>query len=576
MKILGIFHSYSDPSAALIVDGKVVAYCEEERLLRNKHAVGWFPSRSIKYVLKEGNLKITDLDYIAQGWDTNKYDNGTIAAHYEKINAEYPTTEGDLAYQKKLLNSLSTTSQKNLILQNLRKHFGDLNFPEIKFVNHHLSHAVTGFFNSGMKESLVLCLDGSGEEITTSWWHGKDNNITLLQEVKIPHSLGWFYSAFTEYFGFEAYDGEYKVMGLAAYGKPNKEIKEKLDKVIWYDGNGGYKSDPMILARGKRSYSYYFPDSLPALMGRMPRTEAEEIDQWHMDCAYEVQQKLEEIVQEMTKFWVQKTGIKNLCISGGVGLNVKMNGNLFHSRIIDDIFVYPLCSDAGICIGAAMALHHQLKGLQNTRMDTMYLGHSFTDEEIQTVLKGCNIKFKVDANIEKTVASMISKGKVIGWFQGRMEGGPRALGARSILADPRNIESRDKVNLVIKYREKWRPFTPSMTEEGAKMYFDHYTHSPFMIMTFRANAKAEKEIPAVVHVDKTARPQILIPGKNPRYSKMIEEFKALTGIPVVMNTSFNVKGEPIVCTPQDAIRTFFATGLDVLAIGNCIVDKENY
>jgi carbamoyltransferase len=573
MKILGIFHSAYDPSAALIIDGKVIAYCEEERILRNKHAYGWFPTKSIKFVLQEGNLKMSDIDYIAQAWDVTKYDNGSIQRVYDEINSKYPTTEADIAYQRRHISALGSKSQKKRILQNLRKHFGDIKLPEIRFVNHHLAHAVTSYFNSGINESLVLTVDGSGEDVTSTWWLGKDNNLTLLHEIKIPHSLGWLYSAFTEYLGFEAYDGEYKVMGLAAYGQPNDEIRKKIDKMIWYDGKGGFESDPMILARGERSYSYYFPDALPELMGRLPRTETDEIDQWHMDCAYEVQQKLEDIVQKMTAYWVEKTGVKKLCISGGVGLNVKMNGNLFDSGIVEDVFVYPICSDAGSSIGAALTLQYEFSGLKNTKLDNLYLGHQYTDEQVQTVLNKCNLKYRIDNNIEKTVAELLSQGKIIGWFQDRMEGGPRALGARTILADPRFVESRDKVNEIIKYRENWRPFTPSMTEEGAKMYFDHYTHAPFMIMTFRANRKAENEIPAVVHIDKTSRPQIVNPNRNPRYHTMIEEFKKITGVPVVLNTSYNIKGEPIVCTPQDAIRTFFATGLDVLAIGNCIVEK---
>lgn len=575
MKILGIFHSASDPSAALVSDGKVVSYCEEERILRNKHAQGLFPVKAIEFVLRQGGLALTDIDYIAQAWDVKKYDDGTIAKIYEEINQKYPSTESDKAYQRRHISMLGSASQISTIQRHLRKRFGDITLPEIKFVNHHKSHAVAAYFNSGMNNSLVLSVDGSGEEITTSWWHGQNNELRLLHEVKIPHSLGWLYSAFTEYLGFEAYDGEYKVMGLAAYGNPNPEIRSKIDKMIWYDHQGGFESDPMILSRGDRSYSYYYPDSLPRIMGRKPRSGSEEIDQWHMDCAFEVQQKLEEIVQSMTRYWVEKTGVRNLCISGGVGLNVKMNGNLFESGIIDDIFVYPVCSDAGSSIGAALTLQYELGGLENKRMEHLYLGHGYSDEEIQMILKKCNLNFRIDGQIEKTVAGMLTEGKIIGWFQGRMEGGPRALGARSILADPRYVRSRDKVNEIIKYRENWRPFTPSMTEEGAKIYFNRYTYAPFMIMTFRANERAEKEIPAVVHIDKTSRPQIVSPNYNPRYFNMIEEFKKLTGVPVVLNTSFNVKGEPIVCTPHDAVRTFFATGMDALAIGNCIVEKQS-
>ena len=276
----------------------------------------------------------------------------------------------------------------------------------------------------------------------------------------------------------------------------------------------------------------------------------------------------------MTQYWVEKTDIRSLCMSGGIGLNVKMNGYLFESGLVEDLFIYPICSDAGSSIGAAMALNYKLQGLENSRLNSLYLGPKFSDDEITKILTNCKIQFSEVKSIEKSVAKLISTGKVVGWFQGKMEGGPRALGARSILADPRYIESRDKVNKVIKYREPWRPFTPSMNEEGAKMYFDKYTYAPFMIITFKANKKAEKEIPAVVHIDKTSRPQIVNERGNKRYYNVIQEFKKLTGIPVLLNTSFNIKGEPIVCTPQDAIRTFYGTGLDALAIGNCLIIKE--
>jgi len=574
LKILGIFHSHFDPSAALVVDNQIIAHVEEERLIRNKHAKGKFPIRSIDYVLREGNIKITDIDYITQAWDTQKYDNGIIANHYKKINTMYPTSREDLAYQNKHLNFFSTEKQKGIILDNLIKQYGDIKFPEIKFVHHHFAHACTAYFNSGINESLVLTIDGSGEEITTAWWTGKNNRLTLLREIKVPHSLGWFYSAFTEYLGFHAYDGEYKVMGLAAFGEHRQEIKEKIDKIVWYDNAGGFETNPILLSRGHRTFSYYYPDKLQKFMGESPRATTHSIRQWHKDCAYTVQQRLEEIVCEMTQYWVEKTGIRSLCISGGVGLNVKMNGCLFNLGLVQDLFIYPICSDAGCSIGSAMALNYNLQGLENSKLNSLYLGPQFSDNEIIKILTNCKIQFSEEKTIEKSVAKLISTGKVVGWFQGRMEGGPRALGARSILADPRYIESRDKVNKIIKYREQWRPFTPSMTEEGAKMYFDNYTYAPFMILTFKANKKAEKEIPAVVHIDKTSRPQIVDESCNKRYYNVIQEFKNLTGVPVLLNTSFNIKGEPIVCTPQDAIRTFYGTGMDALAIGNCLIIKE--
>lgn len=574
MNLLGVFHSYSDPSAALFQNGVLKSFIEEERLIRVKHAAGNFPIKAVDYVLTANGLDIDDIDFIIQPWDCNLYDDGKMGSYYDEINDVYPTTDADISYQKNHLKNLSSANQKRIIYHNLRKMYGDKNFPPVIFVNHHLAHACMAFFCSAFEECLVLTVDGSGEWTTTKWWIGKNEKLEVLKEIKIPHSLGWFYSAFTEYLGFEAYDGEYKVMGLAAYGKSDPELKEKISKLIWYDGEGGFKSDPLLLARGERNFSYYYPDSLIKYLGKTPRAKNVEIAQWHMNLAYEVQDRLESIVKEMTSYWVKKTNIKNLVISGGVGLNVKMNGSLFLSGIINDIFIHPLCADTGTSIGGPMAYLYEKEKLPKSPLKEIYYGISFSDEEIERILRSCKLKYEREENIEKKTAELVSQGKVVGWFQGRIEGGPRALGNRSILADPRNIESRDKVNAVVKFREFWRPFCPSMTLSGAKRYLKNFTKNPFMIITFPVTDISKKEIPAVVHVDSTSRPQIIESEENQRFYKLIKEFESITGVPCVLNTSFNIKGEPIVCTPYDAIRTFSATGLDALAIGNFLIVKN--
>lgn len=575
MNILGVFHSYSDPSAALFQDGVLKSFIEEERLIRVKHATGYFPNKAVEYVLKANKLKITDVDCIIQAWDCNVYDEGKMEEIYREINKEYPTVDEDISYQRRHLNAFRSTNQKNIIYRNLKKFYGDINFPPVFFVNHHLSHACMAFFCSGFDESLVLTIDGRGEWTTTKWWIGRNGKLEVLKEVKIPHSLGWFYSAFTEYLGFEAYDGEYKVMGLAAYGKSNPELKEKISKLIWYDGEGGFKSDPLLLAIGERSFSYYYPDSLIKYLGRAPRSKNEEITEWHMDLAYEVQERLESIVNEMTSYWVKKTNIKNLAVAGGVGLNVKMNGNLFLSGMINDIFIHPLCADTGTSIGGPMAYLYENGKLSKSLLKEIYYGISFSDEEIENILRSCKLEYKREKDIERKAAELISKGKVVGWFQGSIEGGPRALGNRSILADPRTVESRDKVNAVIKFREFWRPFCPSMTLEGARRYLKKFTKNPFMIITFPVTDISKKEISAVVHVDDTSRPQIIESEENSKFYKLIKEFEKISNVPCVLNTSFNIKGEPIVCTPHDAIRTFSATGLDALAIGPFLIEKAH-
>ena len=573
MNILGLFHSYSDPSAAIVRDGQVIAFAEEERFLRNKHAVGSFPSRSVRFVLRQAGLEFGDIDCITQAWNCPEYDNGKMASVYDAINRKYPTTDGDREYQQKHIRSLTVSNQTSVIHRHLRQMFGDVQLPPIHFSPHHLSHACMAWFESGMDEALVLTIDGSGDWNTTCWWHGSGGKLNLLHEINIPHSLGWFYSAMTEYLGFQAYDGEYKVMGLAAYGNPDTVLAEKISKLVWYDGKGGFETDPMLLSRGSRRYSYYFPDSLAEHLGRPPRCDSEEISAWHQSVAHETQRRLEDVVEQMTAYWVAKTGLRNLAIAGGVGLNIKMNSRLFTADFVDDIFIHPLCADTAVSIGGAMAHEYASGTLKPTRISHVSMGPEFSDDEISKTLDACKLDYTREECIEARVADLLSKGKVVGWFQGRMEAGPRALGNRSILGDPRFVETRDRVNAVIKFREPWRPFCPSMTPSGAARYLKRHTYAPFMIIAFDATDVAKAEIPAVVHVDGTARVQIVEECQNPRYFRMINEFEKRTGVPCVLNTSFNVKGEPIVCTPQDAIRTFAATGLDALAIGSFLLTK---
>jgi carbamoyltransferase len=337
------------------------------------------------------------------------------------------------------------------------------------------------------------------------------------------------------------------------------------------------------VALGNKSFSNYCSDSFVQLLGKPPRTSSEPVEQWHKDYALAAQIHLEETIQKLIHYWVSKTGIKNLCVAGGVAMNVKMNGNLFETDWLDTVYVYPIASDAGTSIGAGMAYYYEVNGgLKNAPIQNIYLGNSFTDDEIEQTLKKCNLPYTIPKNLELFVANKIAEGKIIGWFQIGMEAGQRALGARSILADPRTTISRDVVNAVIKYRQPWRPFCPSMLAEAAKKYFKYerkvtenlkYPIFEHMTLTLTANEKAKNEIPAVVHIDGTSRIQIVNSKFNPRYYRLLKEFEKLTDIGVVLNTSFNIKGEPIVCTPADAIRTYYGTGLDILVLGNCVLEK---
>ncbi|HMG67350.1 MAG TPA: carbamoyltransferase C-terminal domain-containing protein, partial [Chitinophagaceae bacterium] len=432
----------------------------------------------------------------------------------------------------------------------------------------------------------ILSIDGSGEDISISIWKGADQKLYLLKEIKTPISFGWFYSAFTEYIGFKAYGDEWQVMGMASYGKRDDdyyEAKRKFEKIIYYDGAGGAEGDPHLNALGKRTFSKYCSDSFVELMGRPARIPSAAVEQRHKDFSLAAQDHLEEITQKIVRYWANEIQTRNLCIAGGVAMNVKMNGNLYEADWLDNVYVYPIAADAGTSIGSAMGYQYTINGtLKSKPIKNVYLGNSFSDHEIEQIVSKCKLTYSKPENLEAEIAREIADGKIVGWFQMGMEGGQRALGARSILADPRTTKSRDTVNEVIKYRQPWRPFCPSMIKEAALKYFKHQVkigHSlkfplfEYMTLTLTANEQAGKDIPAVVHIDGTSRIQIVNPEANPRYYRLLKEFENLTGIGVILNTSFNIKGEPIVCTPADAIRTFYATGLDILVLGNCVLRK---
>lgn len=587
MITLGIYSLGLDPSAAIVQDGQTLAFFEEERLVRLKHANNIFPMKSIAEVLKESNLQWEMIDSIAVPWDASKYDDGRMANHYQQINEVYSIThKNDLAYEQKKIKEFKSEKLRSGILRHLRKHFGNLDFPDIHFVSHHHAHACTAYFNSGLKSSMVMVLDGSGEEVTISIWEGRDTTIHLIKEIKTPISLGWFYSAVTEYLGFNAYGDEWQVMGLSSFGekKENYNIAlEKFEKVIWYDGYGDVNANPHLISLGEKSFSEFCSDSFVELMGYPVRSSSEELTQWHKDISRAAQDHLEKIVQKLVEFWSKSLNNRNLCLAGGVALNVKMNGNLFETDLVDTVYVYPIASDCGTSVGAAMAHQLNVNGtLVNRPIKNVYLGNAFSDIEIERTLLACKLPFTKPQDLAAFVAKNLTENKIIGWFQGRMEGGQRALGARSILADARYKDSKVLVNKIIKYREIWRPFGPSMLKEAAIDYFKEskkikanlsIQSLSFMTLALSANEKARREIPAVIHIDGTSRIHVVKDGTNQRYYDLLIALRDLTGIGVVLNTSFNVKGEPIVCTPMDAIRTFYGTGLDLLVIGNCVLNK---
>lgn len=574
MNIIGYFHGY-DPAACLIQDGELTAYVEEERLIRFKHARGVFPIRSIDFCLKQANLTLADVDFFAYGWDGPAYGDGRMKAFYEKVNESHPPDPATLAWQRGTLNWFNPQNLQNHLHTELRRFFGNGHkLPEIKFYPHHKAHAVTAYHFSSFDEALVFTIDGSGDHQCATLWHGKGDKLSFLWEAKIPNSLGWFYAAITELLGFEAYDGEYKVMGLAAYGRENLALCQALEKIVKPGPNGwDFVVDPKYIHHGTHTYSGRFTDVLVDLLGIPPRQGDTNLERIHEDLAFEAQRTLEETVLRLLTHYREQTGLRNLCISGGVGLNVKMNSRLHRSGLFDQLFVFPIPSDSGSSIGGAAGLYQEATGKRVAPLRHVYQGPSYTDEEIELQLRSCGLEYKVCKDISAETAELLTQGKVVAWFQGAMEGGPRALGGRSILADPRAVESRDRVNSAIKFREYWRPFCPSLTEEAVTKYVKKGTSAPYMILAFEAKDVAEIDAPAIVHVDNTMRVQTVDKETNPRFHRLLKVFEEKTGVPIVLNTSFNIKGEAIVCSPRDALRTFFSTGIDALAIGSFIVQK---
>lgn len=576
MNLLGYFHGI-DPAAAIVVDGRVVAYIEEERLLRFKHAANLFPIRAIEACLKLAGLSITDIDATVWGLDAHRYGSGDMARFYNEINRRYPPDQGTLHWQQRNVGALSPPALRRTYTNHLVRWFGIRpdQVPPLEFHPHHRTHAAAAFFLTEHDEALVLTVDGSGDSDCTTVWRGKSTTLEPLHRIEIPHSLGWFYAAVTELLGFEAYDGEYKVMGLAAYGRENLDVRAKLEQVVRPGPLGfDYEVDPKYLHHGPHTYSDRFTDHFIELMGMTPRQGPRKIEPIHEDIAFETQRLLEETVIRLVAHFQRQTGLRTLCIAGGVGLNVKLNSRLHRMDLFDRISAFPIPTDSGLALAAPIGYWVDKTGRRPPALQHLYLGPGYEDDDIENQLRQCGLAYRRPDDLADATAELIANGKVVGWFQGRMEGGPRALGGRSILADPRSIEARDRVNAAIKFREYWRPFCPSIAIEAAERYLVKPAPAPFMILAFEATGEAADRVPAVVHVDRTVRVQTVDRETSPRYHALLEAFERRTGVPVVLNTSFNVKGEAIVCTPRDAIRTFTATGLDALAIGAFIVEKQ--
>ena len=581
--ILGVSAYYHDSAACLLVDGQIVAAAQEERFTRKKHDPD-FPRNAIDACLKIGGLSVDDLDAVAF------YDKPLLK--FERLLETYldHAPIGLRSFQKAMGTWLK---QKLWIGDTLRK---ELNYSgEMFFPEHHHSHAASAFFASPFEEAAILTMDGVGEWTTTSWGVGKGNTIDLKSEIRFPDSLGLLYSAFTYYCGFKVNSGEYKLMGLAPYGDP-VYVDEIRDNLIDIRPDGSFKLNmdyfkyPVGLTMTNRKFHQLF--------GGPPRIPESTLEQRHMDLARSIQEVTEEIVLNTANHIAGETGQKNLCLAGGVALNCVANGVLLRSGIFEDIWIQPAAGDAGGALGAALAVwHEQLeqprKPQDSDLMQGSLIGTEFAESEIESALQNLETIYSEVDDPAATAAELLAQEQVVGWFQGRMEYGPRALGNRSILGDPRNPEMQKTMNLKIKFRESFRPFAPAVLEEDVSDWFDLDRPSPYMLMVANVAQKRRRmvktahlkglnklaversEIPAITHVDYSARVQTVSKKLNPLFHKVISHFKERTGCPVVVNTSFNVRGEPIVQSPDDAIRCFLRTEMDALVIGPFLVRKED-
>ena len=592
--ILGISAFYHDSAAALIVDGEIISAAQEERFSRKKHDPS-YPENAVNFVLSEAKTKLGDVDHIV---------------FFEKPFLKFERLlETYMAFAPKGFKSFSLSMpiwlreklfQKKFLFDKLKKHdekFKDIN--KIKFSEHHYSHASSAFFPSPFKDAVVLTLDGVGEWATTTVAVGRENKLEILKEIHFPHSLGLLYSAFTYYTGFKVNSGEYKVMGLAPYGKPKyKDLIIK--KLMDLKEDGSFKLDMKYfnyatgLTMTNKKFSNLFGQPV-----RNPKKNP--LTDFHMDIAASIQAVTEEIVLRLTKNIANEYKIKNLCLAGGVALNCVANGKIVKEKIFDDIWIQPAAGDAGGSLGAALAYwYRELKKPRKKFEDQMkgsYLGPKFDNNVIEQKLKDLKANFvkKTPEEISLNIARELSNSKTVGWFQGKMEFGPRALGGRSILADPRSSKMQKELNLKIKFRESFRPFAPSVLREDLKNWFELDNDSPYMLLV--SEVKKDKQIsmsekdkklfgidklnvprssvPAITHVDYSARIQTVHKETNPKYYNLINEFKKITDCPVLVNTSFNVRGEPIVCSIEDAFNCFMGTNLDILVLEDFILFKED-
>jgi carbamoyltransferase len=603
MHILGISAFGENPAACLVTDGVMRAFCQEERFTRLKVSEGHFPTHAVTWCLRSQGLRLGDIRRIAVSWDCTKYP-WKMLRHLAGVRLALPSRSGSV--KSSLRHGDGSGAAWRYLLhhtpgafeQGIRDHLRDAGhrgaIPPITFVPHHDSHAFQAFHHSPFDESAVLVVDGSGEEATVSGYHFNHERWRRVFRIEVPQSLGWYYGGFTAYLGFHANRDEGKLMGLAALGAARRESNpwlERLDAVLRVEPDG-FELDPTYFKFAGNEYHARFSDRLRSFVTRHdPRLEPVAVGETalvgghaqpryllpeYVDLAYAVQDRLEEALLALARRLRRESGSERLCLAGGVAMNCKANGRLLDDAGYREIFVHPAASDDGAAIGAAFHTALKEDRLVRSPLQHAQWGPAYTDDEIGAALRACGLPFRAPGDVADSAANLLAEGQLLGWFQGGVELGARALGGRSIVACPGDPGIKDRVNRRVKFREEWRPYCPSLITESRSRYLEDPVEAPFMILARRGSPLLTHAAPATVHVDGTVRPQTVAADVLPLWHHLLECVGTRTGHPILLNTSFNVRSEPIVCTPYDAIRCFFASGLDALAIGSFLVHKPSH
>lgn len=570
MVILGINHAAHDAAASLLVDGRVIAVAEEERFNRKKHA-GDVPVQAMQFCLAQAGLRVCDIDHLAFFYDPYLLLRKRMRLMLRYFPSSLHVLREMAGVSPRTERLRMFLGEDRLLRARLFAHDAGLRY-RFRYVVHHLCHAASAFLLSPFEEAAILSLDGAGESATTWLGRGQGTRLACLAEVHLPHSLGLLYSAVTDHLGFRPWSAEGKVMGLAAYGDPARYLPA-FREIVRLQPDGGYTLDMRYFRYHVRGWTEWVSDRFIAQFGprRVPESE---ITREHQDIAAALQVTTEEAALHVARALHRATGARALCLVGGVALNCVMNGRLLREGPFEDVFVQPMANDAGTSLGAALWVHHVALGCpRGEPLHDVYLGPAYDDETCRAALERHGLHFHRSDDVAEETAALLADGKIVAWFQGRMEVGPRALGNRSILADPRRAEMKDVLNARVKRREGFRPFAPSVLAERADDYFEHARPSPYMILNFHVRPEKRAIIPAVTHVDGTARVQTVTAEANPLYHRLIAAFERRTGVPVLLNTSFNVRGEPIVNTPDEAVTCFLGTAMDRLVLGSWIAEK---